>query len=57
MRPDTPDDRYCRLHDYRGEARPHAMCAQCSLVWVNRQSERYLRAEWSALRFAVTGQS
>lgn len=43
-------DRYCNLHNYRGDGRPAHMCAQCSLVWVTRQSERYLKAEFSALR-------
>jgi hypothetical protein len=51
------DERYCRLHDYRGDERPHAICAKCSLIWVTRQSERYLRAEWRALRFQITGQA
>jgi hypothetical protein len=56
MESNPADTRYCRLHDYRGESRPYVICGQCSLVWVTREAERYMRAEWSALRFAVTTQ-
>ena len=41
----------CSVHpEYDGSDRPRDACGTCSLLYMNAQSDRFLRLEWKTLK-------